>query len=192
MAQTLEQPVALVRGANLWPITVEAYHVLGEAGVIPQNTELLYGLVYTKMPKSPFHTFLLYWLIEHWKLIELRGRWLRSEQPLTFADSEPEPDISVVRGSLLDYPKTHPNTADFVVEICVTSHDYDRSKMRAYALAGVKEFWLVLGPEKQIEVYRDPQEGIFRHTSLHGPGGLLQSAATPELSVDLDQLFQSR
>jgi Uma2 family endonuclease len=192
MAQTLEQPVALVRGANLWPITVEAYHVLGEAGVIPQNTELLYGLVYTKMPKSPFHTFLLYWLIEHWKLIELRGRWLRSEQPLTFIDSEPEPDISVVQGSLLDYPKTHPDTADFVVEICVTSHDYDRSKMRAYALAGVKEYWLVLGPEKQIEVYRDPQEGTFRQVSIHGPGGLLQSAAAPELSVDLDQLFQSR
>jgi Uma2 family endonuclease len=190
MVQAPEQQIVPVRGASLWPITVEAYHVLGEAGVIPQNTELLYGLVYKKMPKSPFHTFLLYWLLEQWKLIALPGRWLRSEQPLTFADSEPEPDISVVPGSVLDYPHSHPNTADFVVEICVTSHDYDRSKARAYAVAGVKEYWLVLGPEKQIEVYRKPIEGGFAEVSSHGPGGTLQSSVLPELSVDLDQLFQ--
>ena len=35
---------------------------------------------------------------------------------------------------------------------------YDRSKLRAYASAGVKECWLVLGREKQIEVNRQPCE----------------------------------
>jgi Uma2 family endonuclease len=192
VVQISEQKIAPIRGASLWPVSVEAYHVLGEAGVIPQNTELLYGLVYKKMPKSPFHTFLLYWLLEQWKLIALPGRWLRSEQPLTFSDSEPEPDISVVRGSVLDYPHSHPKTADFVVEICVTSHDYDRSKVRAYAMAGIKEYWLVLGPEKQIEVHRDPKDGAFAQVSIHGPSGTLESLAVPELSVDLDQLFQTR
>ena len=31
---------------------------------------------------------------------------------------------------------------------------YDRSKLRACASADVKECWLVLGPEKLIEVHR--------------------------------------
>jgi hypothetical protein len=34
----------------------------------------------------------------------------------------------------------------------VSSHDYDRSKLRAYAVAGVQECWLVLGPEKHLNL----------------------------------------
>ena len=134
-------------------MSIEAYHVLGEAGVIPKNTELLYGLVYTKMPKSPYHAFLLNFLLAI--LMKAAGkRFVRSEQPITCGNSEPEPDISVVTGTNEDYLREHPCTAELVIEICVTSHDYDRAKLRAYATAGVKECWLVLGPEKQIEVYR--------------------------------------
>lgn len=48
-----------VRGAAVWPLSVEAYHASGEVGLIPKQTELLYGFVYQRMPKSPFHTLLL-------------------------------------------------------------------------------------------------------------------------------------
>ena len=51
-----------------------------------------------------------------------------------------------VGGSINDYRTEHPYTAEVVIEICVSSHEYDRSKLRAYADAGVKECWLVLGP----------------------------------------------
>ena len=74
-------------------------------------------------------------------------------------------------------------------EICVTSHEYDRSKLRAYATAGVKECWLVLAPEKQIEVHRQPQGEQFAEHSVHGPGGTLTSVAVPSLTVELDRLF---
>lgn len=114
---------------------------------------------------------------------------LRSEQPITYEDSEPEPDISVVRGTDGDFLADHPHTAEFVVEMCVTSHDYDRSKLAAYAQAGVKECWFVLGPEKQIEVYRHLKDGVFTEHSLHGPGGALSSSAFPEFTLPLDALF---
>ncbi len=39
---------APVRGAEVWPLSVEAYHALGEARLIPERTELLYGFVYHK------------------------------------------------------------------------------------------------------------------------------------------------
>ena len=55
-ADALQAPV---RGAEVWPLSVEAYHALGEAGLIPKRTELLYGFVYHKMSKSPLHTFLV-------------------------------------------------------------------------------------------------------------------------------------
>ena len=71
----------------------------------------------------------------------------------------------------------------------MTSQDYDRSKLRAYASAGVKECWLVLGPEKQIEVHRQPRGGQFAGHAVHGPGGTLASAAIPGFVDELDRLF---
>ena len=92
MIQAAEYQVVPVRGAKLWPMSVEAYHLLGESGVIAENTELLYGLVYTKMPKSPFHSFLLQRFLQILQKLELPGLLLRAKQPLTFVDSEPEAD----------------------------------------------------------------------------------------------------
>ena len=37
------------------PLSIEAYQALGEMGHLGKNTELLYGVVFTKMPKSPLH-----------------------------------------------------------------------------------------------------------------------------------------
>jgi Uma2 family endonuclease len=174
---------------RLHPLSVEAYHVLGETGFLPKNTELLYGLVYTKMPKSPVHAVIIDRLMEAVAALPRPLFWARSEQPITCADSEPEPDVSVVVGHRDDYLRAHPRTAEFVAEVCVTSQEYDRSKLRAYATAGVKECWLALQPEKVIEVYRNPVNGVFLEKTVVGPGGQLNCRALPAVSVDLDQLF---
>lgn len=170
-------------------MSVEAYHVLGEAGVIPENTELLYGFVYTKMPKSPLHWFLLQRLFEMLRGLGLAGHVVRSEQPLSFADSEPEPDLAVIKGETDDFRLAHPQTAELVIEVCVTSHEYDRSKLRAYATGGVSECWLVLAPEKQIEIHSEPRDGVYTQVATHGPGGMLQSRVVPGLMVDLNAFF---
>jgi Uma2 family endonuclease len=177
--------------ARLWPVSVPAYHALGELGLIPEQTELLYGQVYYKMPKSPFHSFLFQSLQEALLGAVTPDCLVRTEQPITCADSEPEPDLAVVRGRKEDFRREHPRTAELVIEVCVTSHEYDRSKLRAYAGAGVKEVWLVLGPEKQIEVHRQPVEGQFSQQATHGPGGSLTSQAVPSLTVDLTALFSA-
>ena len=189
MKIAVESPPIPLRGAPLWPLSVAAYRALGEAGLIPKNTELLYGLVYTKMSKSPFHTFLVVRLLRLLGAVVPPTHLVRSEQPITCPDSEPEPDISVVRGTENDFLAEHPHTAELVIEISVTSHEYDRSKLRAYATAGVKECWFVLGPEQKIEMYRQPKDGQFTEHALHGPGGTLTSAALPQFTISLDALF---
>jgi Uma2 family endonuclease len=158
-------------------------------GLIPKNTEFLYGLVYTKMSKSPFHSFLLQFLHEALALVLPSGRLLRTEQPIACGDSELEPDLAVVAGRKEDFRLDHPHTAELGIEVCISSHDYDRSKLRAYATAGVKESWLILGPEQKIEVYRQPADGGYAQHSLHGPDETLASVAVPEFTLALDDLF---
>ncbi|MEY2428215.1 MAG: hypothetical protein QOJ40_1100 [Verrucomicrobiota bacterium] len=110
-------------------------------------------------------------------------------KPLTCGDSEPEPDVAIVRGAEEDFWQDHPRTAELVIEVCVSSHEYDRSKLRAYVSAAVKECWFVLGAEKQIEVYQRPVGGQYTVHNTHGPGGSLACWAVPEFSLDLDKFF---
>ena len=189
MTNVVESPPVPLRGAPLWPLSVAGYRALGEMGLIPKNTELLYGFVYTKMSKSPFHSYLVLQLLRLLRSVMPPSHFVMSEQPITCQHSEPEPDVSVVRGTEKDFWSNHPHTAELVIEVCITSHDYDRSKLRAYASAAVKECWLVLGPEKQIEVYRQSKDGQFTEHSLHGPGGTLTSTALPEFTLSLDAFF---
>jgi Uma2 family endonuclease len=177
--------------AEPWPLSVEAYHALAESALIPERTELLYGFIYPKMSKSPFHSFLVVRLIRLLQAALSPGLLLRSEQPLTCVDSEPEPDVAIVRGSEGDFLNEHPHTAELVVEVCVSSHEYDRSKIRAYAKARVKECWFVLGPEKQIEIYRSPAGEQFRERIVCGPGERATSLALPHLSIDIESLFKA-
>ena len=172
-----------------WPLSVKAYRALGEMGLIPKQSELLYGQVFQKMSKSPLHTA---WFLRMLKLIQAvlpADCHVRPEQPLTCQDSEPEPDLAVVRGRAEDFWHEHPVTAELVVEICVSIHDYDRTKLRAYALAGVKECWFVLGPEKQVEIHRHPVGNTFTKRVVCGPGGQPSSTAIPHILVALDAVF---
>ena len=185
----VESPPIPVRGAPLWPLSLAAYRVLAESGLIPKNTEFLYGFVYTKMSKSPLHSALVRRLSRLLKQALPPGYFVDSEQPIECEDSEPEPDLAVLRGTDEDFWNHHPRTAELVIEVCVTSHDYDRSKLHAYAAAAVKECWLILGPEKKIEVYRQPKQGRFTERAVHGPGGTLTSAALPGFTLHLDSFF---
>jgi Uma2 family endonuclease len=189
MQDVLTFPSISPSGAHLWPLSVAAYHALGEAGLMPENTELLYGFVYKKMSKSPFHRALVRRLLTLLNRTLPSGFFISSEQPITCEGSEPEPDIAVIGGTEEEFWTQHPSTADLVIEVCVTSDDYDRSKLRAYSDAGIKECWFVLGPEKQIEVYRGPQNGQFMETALYGPGASVNSTPVIGLTLSLESLF---
>ena len=179
-----------VEPTQVWPLSVEGYRALGEAGLVPKDTELLYGTVYRKMSKSPLHSTLVRRLLKLLAELSLPGRFVMSEQPITCDDSEPEPDIAVVRGRNEEFAADHPHSAELVIEVCVSGHDYDRFKLRAYARANVKEVWLILAPEKQIEVHLQSGGGEFAAPVIHGPGGSLKSTAVPEFILDdLDKFF---
>jgi Uma2 family endonuclease len=64
-----------------------------------------------------------------------------------------------------------------------------RSKLRAYASAKVKEVWLVLVPERQIGVYRQPTRGSYATRRFAGPGGRLTPSSFPAFSLDLKAFF---
>src|SRR5207244_3984849 len=103
------------------PLSVEEYHRLGEYNENGRRTELIRGFVIEKISKSPLHS-IIGSLLHRLLLVQIpAGFSLWKEEPLTFIDSEPEPDISVVKGDEFGFVEAHPSTAELVVEVAVSS-----------------------------------------------------------------------
>lgn len=171
------------------PISVQQYHQLGEAGIIDARTELLWGFIVTKMIKSPDHTWIVQHLVHSLRPHLPAGWHLRQEQPLTFTDSEPEPDVAVVAGTPDDYRVAHPSTAILVIEVDVSSAALDRQKAQLYATAGVLEYLIVLPAERSVEVYREPScQGYARRDTFGSDAGI-ELLSLAGLVLDVSPLF---
>ncbi len=95
----------------------------------------------------------------------------------------------VVAGERSDFDGRHPTIAALVVEIAVSSAVLDRENASLYAEAGVPEYWIVLGPEQQIEVYRAPSPDGYREKRLCATSEILACESVPGLQVKLADLF---
>ena len=172
------------------PLSVEEYHRLDEYNEHGRRTELIRGIIIEKMSKSPLHSALakrIYDLLSG----ALKGQKyvVRREDPLSLADSEPEPDVSVVRGAESDFFEVHPSTAELVVEVAVSSAALDRANASLYAEAGVKEYWILLGASREIEVYRRPEGGMYQDKTLFSADETLYCGSLPSITIALAELF---
>lgn len=186
MSALLELPEVRQR-VKRW--TVAEYEQLTELGALGKNVELIRGVIVEKMSKSPLHCFLALSLHSAISNQLPEGCFLRQEAPLRLFGSEPEPDISVVRGRAADFLHSHPATAALVVEIAVSSAALDRENASLYAEAGIEEYWIVLPRRRQVEVYREPRHGTYSVRSLCVAPALLHCGSLPSVTVDLDALF---
>ena len=85
--------------------------------------------------------------------------------------------------------ETHPTTAELVVEVAVSSPILDRENASLYAEAGVKEYWIVLGSQRQVEVYRRPENGVYKEMHTAGSDDTLECASVPTVRIRVSDLF---
>lgn len=145
----------------LWRMSVKQYHAIARAGIIDEDepVELLEGLLVDKMSKNPPHSVATQLVIIALTRL-LPGGWIvRSQEPVTLADSEPEPDAAVVRGEVKDYSRRHPGPHEtaLIVEVSDATLRRDRgTKKRIYARARIPVYWVVNLIDMRLEVYTDP------------------------------------
>ena len=171
------------------PISVSLYETLTDMGVLPKRAELIRGLILKKMPRSPLHRRLTKSIYDYCRNRRQAGYVIFQEAPLRLADSVPEPDAMIVRGEESDFDTRHPANAELVVEVAVSSVALDRVNAALYAEAGVPEYWIVLGTEKAVEVYRQPQDGAYRQKRLYAVGETLVCESVPGLAAALADWF---
>jgi Uma2 family endonuclease len=155
------ESVAAIPNDLILRLSIEQYHAIIQAGILTDDdsVELLEGWLVFKMPKNPPHrvtTRLVRTALEN---ILPSGWYVDSQEPITLSNSEPEPDIVVVRGDTRQYLDRHPGAEDIalIIEVSDTTLQRDRTvKKRIYARAGISLYWIVNLVEEQVEVYSQP------------------------------------
>jgi Uma2 family endonuclease len=87
------------------------------------------------------------------------GWTARKEEPVRIPMyDEPEPDITIVRGSDADYRHRIPEVSDvgLLVEVSRTNVSVDRQQGIVYGRAGISVYWIVNLVDRHVEVYTDP------------------------------------
>jgi Uma2 family endonuclease len=170
-------------------ISVEEFHRISELGIYGKRAELIRGVAFEKPPMSPLHQKLSKRLYDQIMALRLEGYSIRHESPLTLRDSEPLPDVAVVRGRDADFDERHPTTAELVIEVAVSSAASDREMIDIYAEAGVREYWIVLAGRRQIEAYRRPVAGEYRERQIFAADEEIACTAVPAIRISLATLF---
>lgn len=171
----------------------ETYDRAVEAGVFgpADRLELIEGQLLAMTPQGSRHAAIVNQVGDVLRDAFGAGYSIRTQSPLAIGDdSEPEPDLAVVRGQALDYLEAHPTNALLVVEVSDESLRRDRTlKQRLYAGHAVPEYWVLALPDACLEVYRDPAAGGYRSVATLRAGDRIAPLACPGAAIAVADLL---
>jgi Uma2 family endonuclease len=163
----------------IYQLSVAQYHDMIQHGILTEDdpVELLDGYLVRKMPKRRPHSYATQVSRDVLAAALPAGWFVDAQEPITTEESEPEPDISVIRGERRQFRKRHPRPKDvgLLIEIADATLRRDRGlKKRIYAGALIAAYWIVNLPDQQVEVYTDPSgpspKPDYGHRSDYGLG----------------------
>jgi len=121
--------------------------------------ELLGGNLLVREPQSDRHALAIELCHDALRAAFGAGWRIRVQLPVALDDeSEPEPDVSVIRGRPREVgERSIPSRPELIVEIAEPSLAFDRrEKGGLYARAGVIDYWIVNLVDNVLEVRREP------------------------------------
>jgi Uma2 family endonuclease len=175
--------------------SVDDYEEMVRLGVLTERdrVELIRGEIVPKMAIGPKHGRCLK---RFNRLLSQRAAGqaiVGIQDPVRLPDSEPEPDVSLLRPRADFYASGHPQPPDvfLIVEIADSSLDDDRNiMMPLYAESGIQEFWIAHLRDDCLEVYRGPRpDGTYADTRVLKRGESTDIAALPGLVVAVDEVL---
>lgn len=175
--------------------TVDEYHRMIAAGILTTNdrVELLDGSIIEMVPQEPPHASTTSSFGNDFVVLFAGKAWVRQQLPVTIApDSEPEPDIAVVKIDPRRYRDRHPISQEvyLLVEVADSTLSYDRTrKTKVYAEASIPEYWVINVKQRQVLVFRDPQGDRYQVEQVFGLGDAIAPVAFPEVVVELSNFL---
>ena len=176
------------------------YEKLVEVGVFAfdERLELLDGLLVVREPQGSRHAAALGLAHDALRRAFGRNHWVRVQSPVALDEtSEPEPDLSVVRGNPRRYREAHPSAPLLVLEIADTSLAIDRHRKGSlYARRGIADYWILNLLDGVLEIHRQPVRAAgarygwkYRTVRLLKRGAVITPLAAPSARIRVADLL---
>ena len=175
--------------------TVKEYHKLGEIGIFnpEERLELIEGNIIKISAKGTVHASatrrtatLLHNLVGNQAAVY-------NKSPIALDDdSEPEPDIAVVRIDPFDYATHHPTPSEvyLIIEVADSSLTFDREiKAKIYARSGIADYWVLNVGSRQLHVFREPAVDGYQSEVILGETASISPIEFPAFNIAIQAML---
>ncbi|MBE9080313.1 Uma2 family endonuclease [Romeria aff. gracilis LEGE 07310] len=173
--------------------TLEQYHQIVDSGILADRAvELLHGEIVEMPPEGEPHAY-SNTEARDYLIAVLRDRaQIRDSKPITLpsSQSEPQPDLAIVQPLGREYREHHPYPENifWVIEFSNTSLLKDLyEKAKAYAIAGIQEYWVVDLKRQTMIVLRNPDNETYRLRQEKSEGTICP-LAFPEIEIEISRI----
>jgi Uma2 family endonuclease len=173
--------------------TIEQYHELVITGILDdRRVELLEGDIVEMAPEGMPHAVYCGRTVEYLRELLRDRAKVRETHPITLPNnSEPEPDVAIVRSPDTQYLTHHPYPEDifWLIEYSDSTLAKDlNAKQRIYAQAGILEYWVINLQASELVVFRGVgNDGYLSETKL--TSGSISPLSFSDIEVEVRRLF---
>lgn len=180
--------------ARRYRLSVAQYHAMAETGVLAHaRVELVEGELIDMAPIGSRHAYVVNQLTRLLSLAAEGRAVVAVQQPVQLPPrSEPQPDLSLLRGTAARYRNSHPQASGvvLVIEVSDTTLRYDRDiKVPLYARHGIPEVWLIDVNTAQLWCMRQPQQEGYASISRVA-SGRIDVAGLPGVGIDVAEVLE--
>jgi Uma2 family endonuclease len=173
--------------------TIERYHQAIAEGLFQDcSVELLQGEIVVMPSEGVPHAYSNTEVADYLRTLLGDRVRIRDAKPVTLPnDSEPEPDIAVVKPLGKIYLDHHPYPDDifWLIEFSQATLSKDLGRKKSiYAEAGIGEYWVVNLNKTQLRVFRDLVDGKYT-TELTLTEGAITPSAFPDIQIQVANLL---
>jgi len=175
--------------------TVFDFHRMGEAGIFSKDdrVELLEGEIIDMTPIGSRHAACVARLDRQLNQLVGTSAIVWAQNPIRLNDqSEPQPDMALLKPRPDFYENAHPQPADIllIIEVADSSVDFDReTKLPLYAKAGIPELWIVDLTQRRVEMYQQPSGEKYTSVSQLNHSEQATPQAFPTCKIPLQEIF---
>ena len=172
--------------------SVDEYHQMISTGLlVSKQVELLEGEIIKMSPEGIPHSYTNDSVADYLRE-KLRGlAKIKESHPITLDNSEPEPDIAIVRLPETIYRHHHPYPEDiyWLIEISNQTLKKDlEEKAKIYARNGIREYWVIDLVNKVLIVHTKPKGDSYTQIQKYKTG-IINPLSFPDIDIALEELL---
>ena len=172
--------------------SIAEWHELVDSGLLEGKlVEFLEGEIVEVSPEGVEHRYTNSSIVKYLREIFNNIAEIQESHPVTLDNSEPEPDVAIVRLPETIYRNHHPYPQDiyWLIEISNRTLRTDLNKKKLiYARNGIPEYWVIDLVNKKLIVYTQIQNNDYAQVKEYRTGEV-SSLAFPQIAIALDKLL---